>query len=108
MKVNAEDIKENSAVFHSGNEGNNCKHDKRYGGMKMYNVESYNKTTMELTNKKVKTEEDASRAARAFIDKAKDNKAISESAYDISPRGYVIGQTIITEAGEFRISTAKY
>lgn len=74
-----------------------------------YNVELYNATERRTVKSKVvATEEEASKVARLYIAVVKNvGKVIQESNLDISPRGFTIGQTILTETAEFRISTAK-
>ena len=75
--------------------------------MAMYYVELYNKTGgCVVESRTVNTEADASATAKHFIRLIKNTrKVVSETNYDISPRGYVIGQTLYTADTEYVIST---
>ena len=77
--------------------------------MALYHVELYNKTSQTvLDSRTVNTEYNASVIAQSFIRSIKNmSKVVSESNYDISPRGFVIGQTLYTADTEYVISTGK-
>lgn len=74
-----------------------------------YNVELYNATERRTVKSKIViSEEEASTVARRYIAAVKTGgKVIQASNLDISPRGFAIGQTIVTDKAEYRISTAK-
>lgn len=74
-----------------------------------YNVELYNATERRTVKSKiVNTEEEASKVARRYIAAVKTGgKVIHASNLDISQRGFAIGQNIVTDKAEYRISTAK-
>lgn len=75
--------------------------------MTKYNVEIYNLTTRRVVFREtVFHEQAAARAALAAIARVKDSyNVIRESAFDISPRGFVIGQDLHTVDAVYRIST---
>lgn len=75
----------------------------------MFNVELYNKTAKKvIASAQARTEAEASKIARGFISRVKAAGTITnESNFDISPRGYVIGQTIHTANAVYDITTGR-
>lgn len=75
----------------------------------MFNVELYNKTERKvIASSLAHTEAEASEIAKGFISRANAAGTITyESCLDISPRGYVIGQTIHLDNAVYEISTAR-
>lgn len=75
----------------------------------MYHIEIYNKTTLKnVASQTALTEAEAAKTARAFISRIKDRcEVVKESLYDISPRGYIFGQTLYTADAIYQISSAK-
>ena len=77
--------------------------------MALYHVELKCKTNGRvLQSKTTNSEVDASETAQFYIRSIKNmGNVVSESDYDISPRGFIIGQTLYTNTTEYVISTAK-
>ncbi len=75
----------------------------------MYHIEIYNRTALKVVaSQMASTESEAAKTAGAFISRIKERcKVVKESTYDISPRGYVFGQTLHTTDAIYEISTAK-
>ena len=75
----------------------------------MFNVELYNRTARSVVASCIAaTEAGASEIARDFISRTKAaGTVIHESCLDISPRGYVIGQTIIVDDVTYDVTTGR-
>lgn len=75
----------------------------------MYNVEMYNRTARKVVkNRQAISDREASKIAMGFIADAKSmGRVIEESLFDISPRGYVFGQTIQTNNATYDISVGR-
>ena len=75
----------------------------------MYHIEIYNRTTLKsVASQTASTEVEAAKIARSFISRVKERcEIVKESVYDISPRGYVFGQTLHTADSVYEISAAK-
>lgn len=75
----------------------------------MYHIQIYNRTALKnVASQTASTEAEAARTARAFISCIKERyEVVKESPYDVSPRGYVFGQTLHTADAIYEISTAK-
>lgn len=74
-----------------------------------YNVEIYDRTNCRvLANRIATSDAEASKVAKAFIQRIEERyEVIRKSCYDISPRGFVFGQTLTTTDAELVVSTAK-
>lgn len=75
----------------------------------MFNVELYNRTARKVVaSRRASTETEAAEIVRGFISRAKSaGTVIHESNFDISPRGYAIGQTIQTDRAVYDITTGR-
>ena len=75
----------------------------------MYHIQIYNRTALRIVSSQMaSTEIETAKIARSFISRIKERcEIVKESAYDISPRGYVFGQTLHTAGVIYEISTAK-
>lgn len=75
--------------------------------MSVYNVEIFDRTARRVIDRRTAhSEREASEVAKSFIDAAKRKLNITdESTYDISPRGFIIGQTLVAGDAVFQIST---
>ena len=75
----------------------------------MYHIEIYNRTALKVVKSKTaSTDVEAAKVARSFISDIKERcEVVKESPYNISPRGYILGQTLYTVNEVYDISTAK-
>ena len=75
----------------------------------MYNVELYDRTACRvITSQKSTTDTEASKTVREYINRVKEkHRIVKESNFDISPRGFVFGQTLHSVNAVFDITTAR-